>query len=108
RGFTLTVTAVAGVLAIWLAAAVWWRTRHDVRLAVAAVTAVADGDLTRRDVPSGRDEFGDIGRALERSRHRLAEQDEQLRGVHKVREEQLHASFEQQREGQRQLRARAQ
>ncbi|WP_426504222.1 HAMP domain-containing protein [Dactylosporangium sp. McL0621] len=78
------------------------------RLAVGAVTATAQGDLRPREVPAGRDELGDIGRALERSRQRLVEQDEQLRQSQQVREEQLHTSFEQQREGQRQLRERAQ
>ncbi|WP_432825378.1 methyl-accepting chemotaxis protein [Dactylosporangium sp. CA-092794] len=108
RATNLTVTAVTAIAAIWFAAAVWWRTRHDVRLAVAAVTAAAAGDLAEREVPAGRDELGDIGRALERSRRRLAEQDDQLRDGQRIREEQLHASFEQQREGQRQLRERAQ
>ncbi|WP_432973203.1 methyl-accepting chemotaxis protein [Dactylosporangium sp. CA-233914] len=108
RTVNLTVTAVTAIAAIWFAASVWWRTRHDVRLAVAAVTATAEGDLSAREVPAGQDELGDIGRALERSRQRLAEQDEQLREVQQVREEQLRASYEQQREGQRQLRERAQ
>ncbi|GAA2383734.1 methyl-accepting chemotaxis protein [Dactylosporangium salmoneum] len=108
RKVNLTVTAVTAVMAIWFAASVWWRTRHDVHLAVSAVTATAEGDLAPREVPSGRDELGDIGRALERSRLRLVDQDEQLRGAQRVREEQLHASFEQQRESQRQLRERAQ
>ncbi|MEV6924966.1 methyl-accepting chemotaxis protein [Dactylosporangium sp. NPDC051485] len=108
RKINLTVTAVTAVMAIWFAASVWWRTRHDVHLAVSAVTATAEGDLGPREVPSGRDELGDIGRALERSRLRLVDQDEQLRGAQRVREEQLHASFEQQRESQRQLRERAQ
>ncbi|MGI5242898.1 methyl-accepting chemotaxis protein [Dactylosporangium sp. CA-139066] len=108
RTVNLTVTAVTAVAAIWFAASVWWRTRHDVHLAVGAVTAIAEGDLDAREMPAGRDELGDIGRALERSRRRLAEQDEQLRRSQQIREEQLHASFEQQREGQRQLRERAQ
>ncbi|GAA0725597.1 methyl-accepting chemotaxis protein [Dactylosporangium roseum] len=108
RTINLTVTAAGLVIAIWLAAAVWWRTRHDVRLTVAGVTATADGDLSRRELPSGRDELGDIGRALDKARHRLAEQEEELRRGRRIREEQLHASFEQQREGQRQLRERAQ
>ncbi|GLK99724.1 methyl-accepting chemotaxis protein [Dactylosporangium matsuzakiense] len=108
RTINLTVTSVTAVLAIWFAASVWWRTRHDVQLAVGAVTATAQGDLSAREVPAGRDELGDIGRALERSRQRLVEQEEQLGRAQRIREEQLHASFEQQREGQRQLRERAQ
>src|SRR5262249_31043140 len=56
----------------------------------------------------GRDEFGDIGRALTVARSRLGEQDTELRGANAVREEQLHASFLHQRESERQLRERAQ
>ncbi|MFI5915264.1 methyl-accepting chemotaxis protein [Dactylosporangium sp. NPDC051541] len=108
RMINLAVTSVTAVLAIWFAASVWWRTRHDVQLAVGAVSATAAGDLSAREVPAGRDELGDIGRALERSRQRLVEQEEQLGRAQRIREEQLHASFEQQREGQRQLRERAQ
>ncbi|WP_238016392.1 methyl-accepting chemotaxis protein [Dactylosporangium sp. AC04546] len=108
RVLNLTVTGVGLLVAWWLAAAVLWRTRHDVGLAVSGVTATADGDLSERELPSGRDELGDIGRALRKARSRLAEQDAALQRGQRVREEQLHASFEQQREGQRQLRERAQ
>ncbi|GGM24424.1 methyl-accepting chemotaxis protein [Dactylosporangium sucinum] len=108
RMLNLTVTGVGLLVAWWLAAAVLWRTRHDVGLAVSGVTATADGDLSERELPSGHDELGDIGRALQKARSRLAEQDAALQRSQRVREEQLHASFEQQREGQRQLRERAQ
>ncbi|WSG48030.1 methyl-accepting chemotaxis protein [Dactylosporangium sp. NBC_01737] len=108
RTVNLTVTTVGLVIALWLAAAVWWRTRHDVNLACAGVIATADGDLAERELPDGRDELGDLGRALHKARTRLAEQDAELRRAQRVREEQLHASFEQQREAQRQLRERAQ
>jgi chromosome segregation ATPase len=42
------------------------------------------------------------------ARTRLAEQDAALRGAHTVREEQLHASYVHQRQGERQIRERAQ
>ncbi|MEV4508173.1 methyl-accepting chemotaxis protein [Dactylosporangium sp. NPDC049525] len=108
RTVNLTVTAVGLLIALWLAAAVWWRTRHDVNLACAGVIATADGDLAERALPDGRDELGDLGRALHKARTRLAEQDGALRQSQRVREEQLRASFEQQREAQKQLRERAQ
>jgi methyl-accepting chemotaxis protein len=108
RTVNLTVTTVGLIIALWLAAAVWWRTRHDVTLACAGVIATADGDLAERALPDGRDELGDLGRALRKARNRLAEQDADLRQAQHVREEQLHASFEQQREAQKQLRERAQ
>ncbi|MEV0568621.1 methyl-accepting chemotaxis protein [Dactylosporangium sp. NPDC050588] len=108
RLINLTATTAGLVIALWLAAAVWWRTRHDVNLACAGVVATADGDLAERELPDGRDELGDLGRALRKARGRLAEQDAELRQAQRVREEQLHASFEQQREAQRQLRERAQ
>jgi methyl-accepting chemotaxis protein len=108
RTINLTATSVGLVIALWLAAAVWWRTRHDVNLACAGVVATADGDLAERELPDGRDELGDLGRALRKARGRLAEQDAELRQAQHVREEQLHASFEQQREAQKQLRERAQ
>ncbi len=108
RTINLTATTAGLVIALWLAAAVWWRTRHDVNLACAGVIATADGDLAERELPDGRDELGDLGRALRKARGRLAEQDAELHRSQRVREEQLHASFEQQREAQKQLRERAQ
>ncbi|MEV0128944.1 methyl-accepting chemotaxis protein [Dactylosporangium sp. NPDC050688] len=108
RLLNLTATTTGLVIALWLAAAVWWRTRHDVNLACAGVIATADGDLAERELPDGRDELGDLGRALRKARSRLAAQDAGLRQAQRVREEQLHASFEQQREAQKQLRERAQ
>jgi methyl-accepting chemotaxis protein len=108
RAVTLTVTACGFLVAVWLAAAVWWRTRHDVGLTVTGVTAIAEGDLAVRSLPTGRDELGDVGRALAVARARLAEQDSALRGAHSVREDQLKASFLHQRQAERQLRERAQ
>ncbi len=108
RAITLSITAIGLFIAVWFAAAVWWRTRNDVHLAVTGVTAIAEGDLAVKPVPAGRDEFGDIGRALSTARTRLAEVDSELRRAHRVREKQTHASFMHQRESERQLRARAQ
>jgi methyl-accepting chemotaxis protein len=108
RATTLAVTLAALVLACWFAAAVWWRTRHDVGLVVTAVTAISDSDLTGRPVPTGRDEFGDIGRAVEVARGRLAGATSALRDAVAASEHQMNASFVQQRLAERQARLRAQ
>lgn len=60
----LVISAVAIALAVWLVLAVVVLTRRDSELTVEAVRALADGDLRPRDLPDGRDEFGDIGRSL--------------------------------------------
>jgi methyl-accepting chemotaxis protein len=108
RAITLSITAAGLLIAVWFAAAVWWRTRNDVRLAVTGVTAIAEGDLDVKPLPAGRDEFGDIGRALATARTRLFEVDAELRHAHGVREKQMRANFMHQRESERQLRERAQ
>ncbi|WP_203905149.1 methyl-accepting chemotaxis protein [Virgisporangium aliadipatigenens] len=108
RLVTLTLTCAGLLLAGWFAAAVMWRTRTDVRTTLAAVTAIAEGDLTTRPLPGGRDELGDIGRALAAARDRLHEQESQLGDARKVREDNLHASFLHQRQAERKLRERAQ
>jgi methyl-accepting chemotaxis protein len=108
RTRTLTITLVGLVVAVWLAAAVWWRNRHDVRLMVTGMTAIAGGDLGERPLPDGRDELGEIGRALATARGILAEQEAGLRQAQADREEQMHASFVQQRRAERQARERAQ
>ncbi len=101
--------AVGGfVAALWFAAGVLWRTRHDVALAVTGVSAIAEGDFTARDLPSGSDELGDIGRALATARARLADQEARLNEAQAVREEQLRASFQHQRQAEVRLRDRAQ
>ena len=113
-GFTsgrllVLIVAVGGfVLGAWFAAGVFWRTRHDVALAVTGVTAIADGDFGGRPVPAGRDELGDIGRALETARTRLRQQETALREAQSVREEQLRVSFLHQRQAELRLRDRAQ
>jgi methyl-accepting chemotaxis protein len=96
------------VLAMWFAAGVLWRTRHDVALTVTGVTAIAEGDFADRAVPTGRDELGDIGRALAAARSRLIAQDTDLREAQSIRDEQLRASFLHQRQAELRLRDRAQ
>ena len=71
RTWTLGLTLTGLTLAVWLAAAVIWRTRIDVGLAVAAAAAISDGDLHAQALPGGSDELGDIGRALGGARERL-------------------------------------
>jgi methyl-accepting chemotaxis protein len=104
----LALAAIVFVLAMWFAAGVLWRTRHDVALTVAGVTAIADGDLTDHTVPTGRDELGDIGRALHAARTRLVAQEAEMRDAQAVREEQLRISFRHQRQAELRLRDRAQ
>ena len=101
--------AVGGFLvSAWFAAAVLWRTRRDVELTVTGVTAVADGDFTDWTLPTGRDEWGDIGRALAATRVRLLAQEAVLRDVQADREEHSRASFVHQRQAETRLRNRAQ
>jgi methyl-accepting chemotaxis protein len=103
------VIAVGGfLLAGWFAAAVVRRTTADVRSTVRAVTAIAEGDLAARPLPDGRDEMGDIGRALTVARDRLAEQDRAIRDAQAAREQQLRSSFLHQRQVEAQFRRRTQ
>jgi methyl-accepting chemotaxis protein len=106
---TRLAVAVAGlVVGVWVAAAVRWRARHDARLTVLAVGGIADGDLGDRPLPAGRDELGDIGRAVDTARRRLASADQTAKDAQTVREQQLQSSYQQQRDAERQLRERAQ
>jgi len=103
------IIAIGGfLLAAWFAAAVIWRTRSDVALAVVGVTAIAAGDFAERPLPAGRDELGDIGQALAAARSRLVAQETELGAVEQVREEQQRASFMHQRQAETRLRDRAQ
>jgi len=108
RTTTLAATFAALVLACWFAAGVWWRTRREVTQVVEAVTAIAENDLSPRPVPQGRDEFGDIGRAVAVARHQLQESTQALDLSQVAREHQLQAAFVQQRLAERQARSRAQ
>jgi methyl-accepting chemotaxis protein len=108
RMLTLTLTGVAALIAFWFAATVWWRTRADVALVLARVTALAAGDFTARALPGGRDELGDIGVAVGTARDRLADQERALDDARKVREDQVHTAFLHQKEAEHRLRDRAQ
>lgn len=108
RSLMLGGTAVFVVLAIWFAAGVWWRTRHDVRLTLEAVTALAAGDLAERALPATRDELGDVGRALTTARTEMTHQREELEAAQADRAHRMQAAFLQQREAERQSRERAQ
>ena len=108
RTTTLEVTLIGLALAMWLAAAVWWRTRSDVRLTLRGMTAIAEGDLGQRPLPQGSDELGDIGRALAVTRGTLERQTSELLAAQALREQHMQASFEQQRLAQKQVRERAQ
>ena len=107
RNVTLAVTVVALLLGVWIAAAVWWRTRHDVGLTLAAVTALVRGDHGELAVPEGRDELGDIGRAIGEAREQLAAQAADLERAGIEREEQVQRSFAAQRVAENQVRMRA-
>jgi methyl-accepting chemotaxis protein len=96
------------VLAVWFAAGVLWRTRHDVALTVIGVTSIADGDFSDRPVPTGNDELGEIGRALSLARSRLVAQETDLHESQSIRDEQLRVSFLHQRQAELRLRDRAQ
>ncbi len=105
---------LAAVLALVIAAllALSWRMvrtlRRDVALVVGAVSAIAQGDLEPRPLPTGQDELGGIGRALDTARLRLGEQEDELARAAAAREEQVRAGFAHRRQAERQARDRAQ
>jgi methyl-accepting chemotaxis protein len=68
---TLAVTLISLLIALIWAAAVVASSRTDVNLALGSIQAIADGNLLERPVPTGRDELGDIGRALATARSHL-------------------------------------
>jgi methyl-accepting chemotaxis protein len=109
RRLLVLAIAIGGFLiGAWFAAGVGWRTRRDVALAVTGVTAIAGGDLSPRALPAGTDELGELGRALDTARTRLAEQETANAAAQSVREEQLRISFLHQRQAELRLRDRAQ
>ncbi|NIZ90241.1 methyl-accepting chemotaxis protein [Kineococcus rubinsiae] len=108
RDVVLAVAGAGFLLATWTAVGIGWRTRRDVGATVAAVAALADGELTERPLPAGRDEFGDIARSLTTARLTLLHQREALREAHEERELQLQQGFEHQRTSERHTRERAQ
>lgn len=108
RNLILALTGLGLVLATWVAVGVWWRTRHDVSLTVDGVSALAAGDLSALDLPVGRDELGDVGRAVVVAREQMVRDRDDLAGSHAAREDQLHEAFIQQRLAEKQARRRAQ
>ncbi|WP_336921789.1 methyl-accepting chemotaxis protein [Aquipuribacter sp. SD81] len=105
---TLLLVMSGLLVAVWLAAAVWWRTRHDVSLLLDGVTALASGDLDERTLPGGRDEFAQIGAAVAGARGQLDRQRSALAAASQAREEQTHATFLHARTAEKQSRERAQ
>ncbi|MBT9255973.1 methyl-accepting chemotaxis protein [Phycicoccus sp. MAQZ13P-2] len=67
----LVATLAALVVALWLVAGMVVLTRRDAGRTVQAVQALAEGDLRAKDLPDGRDEFGDVGRSLDAATTRL-------------------------------------
>ena len=108
RAVPLLVTLAGLLIALWFATGVRWRTRHDVGLALDGVTAIAEGDLAPRPLPTTHDEFGAIGAALGVARTRLADQERQLDGAREARERAMLRAFAQQRLAQQFARRQAQ
>ncbi|MBL8928606.1 MAG: methyl-accepting chemotaxis protein [Kineosporiaceae bacterium] len=108
RALTLTLTLLGLLVAGWFAAGVRWRTSRDVTSALVAVTALADGDRTQHPLPEGRDELGDLGRAVAVTRRRLVEQAEGLEAAQATREHDLRQRMQNQAAAEREVRDRAQ
>jgi methyl-accepting chemotaxis protein len=108
RDVTLVVTVVALLLGVWIATAVLWRTRHDVGLSLAAVTALAEGSQVEHPTPQGQDELGDIGRAVAQARDQLARQATDLERSQRQREEQARLATQAQQQAADGVRTRAQ
>ncbi|GLY27890.1 methyl-accepting chemotaxis protein [Kineosporia sp. NBRC 101731] len=107
RDRVLVLALIFFVIGVWLAVGVWWRTQHDVRQTVAGVMAITTGDRQRHPLPSGRDEMGDIGRALMVAREQLGSSAEELRSAHAAQAAQAQDTFLRQREAEKQSRERA-
>ncbi|MFI5842902.1 methyl-accepting chemotaxis protein [Catenuloplanes sp. NPDC051500] len=103
----LAITVVGVLLAVYAGIGLWWHTRFHVRHMVDGVRAIAAGDLAPRPLPTGRDEFGDIGRALGTAREKIAAQEESLRAGQDAREQQMQAGMAQQQRSEALLRERA-
>lgn len=72
RNALLAVVTAGLALAVYTAVVVWWRTRRDVELTVSGIASIARGDLRPVELPTGRDEFGDIARSLALVREGIA------------------------------------
>jgi methyl-accepting chemotaxis protein len=104
----LWTTVGALLTAAWFGTAVVWRTRQDISRTLTVLTAMAAGDFAGRPLPAGGDELGDLGRALDTARSRLADQQARLSADQAEREEELRGTFQQQRQAELRLRDRAQ
>ena len=82
--------------------------QREVGLIVNAVRAMAEGRSDHLPLPGGRDELGDIGRAVDGTRTRLAEAERDLAHAAADREQRVQDTFDQQRQAERQVRDRAQ
>lgn len=71
RLVTLLVTLVGLLVAAWFGAGVVWLTRRNVRSALQAVSAIGNGDLRPQWQEEGRDEFGQIARAMSATQRRM-------------------------------------
>ncbi|MDP9797425.1 methyl-accepting chemotaxis protein [Catenuloplanes nepalensis] len=103
----LAITVTGVLLAVYAGVGLWWHTRFHVGHMVAGVQAIAAGDLAPRPLPTGRDEFGDIGRALGTAREKITAQEVDLRAGQDAREQQMAASMSQQQRSEALLRERA-
>ncbi|MDY7100700.1 MAG: methyl-accepting chemotaxis protein [Actinomycetota bacterium] len=108
RLIALVIIVVGLVVAMWIAAAVWWRTRLDVTQVLGSVRAIAAGDLEDRPLSSRKDEFGEIGQAIATARAQLITSAVELDLAQQERERQLEANFAHQKEAEKQVRTRAQ
>jgi methyl-accepting chemotaxis protein len=81
RSATLWITMVSLLAGLLWAGAVVSSTRADVGLALNGIKAIADRNLIERAVPPGRDELGDIGKAISLARSQLSSAFAQLSGT---------------------------
>ncbi|TIC84004.1 methyl-accepting chemotaxis protein [Nocardioides sp. GY 10127] len=88
-GGALTALGVAA----WVGLGAGRRTQRDTALAVAAMAAIAEGDLAPRPLPRGRDELGEVGARLDDTRKLLAHQRDELAAAVRLREEESASAF---------------
>lgn len=106
---TSVIIIVIGLaIAMWIAVAVWWRTKTDVAQVLSSVQAIAAGDLDERPLSTRKDEFGEIGQALATARTQLVTSAVELDQAQRAREQQLEENFAHQKEAEKQVRTRAQ
>ena len=108
RDRTIGLSLAGLLLAIWFAAAVLWRSRHDVGQLVAALPSLADPAQAERPLPAGRDELGTIGRALAGARASLLAAGALLEHTQAEREDQLRIGFQRAKHSEQRVRQHAQ